>query len=228
MLHGSPCHVLHIMDCCFAAEYMDLDVELLAAATEAAGSDVGRSFTKALVHELRSLSSQPFTISTLYQRLMTNRSALNLDCIPLYNNCNGRDSITLGNAVHRPQAAGPLLKPDSPRILLAANVSHDVNMADIQSLKDWLTSLLPTSIMGMEIKLEGAWDSSSSSSLLLFSLPITVWAHIDRTTSAYTYVGEVTSNNKLLQQAPTQNPALAFRSPQGLETRKPGESSAQN
>jgi hypothetical protein len=218
------------MDCCFAAEYMDVDAELLAAATEVAGSDVNKSFTNALNVELRSLSSQPFTISTLYQRLLTNRSALNLDCIPFYNKCNGRDSIVLGNAVHRSQAAGSLLKPDSPRILLAAHVDHDLNMQDIQSLKDWLTNLLPTSIMGMEIQLEGAWDSSSSSSsLLLFSFPITVWAQIDRTTSAYTYVGEVTSNNKLLQQVPpTQGPALAFKSPQqGPENRNSGESSAQ-
>ncbi|USP77905.1 hypothetical protein yc1106_05179 [Curvularia clavata] len=218
ILDDMECDVLHIMDCCFAAESMRSDAELLAAASQTAGSDANTSFTNAVIQELRRLSSRPFTISTLYQEIMRNRRALKLEYIPFYHRRPGRASVVLGG--QRGPPVVPTLKPNDPRVLLAVHVSKTFDMQDLEDWKKWLSDLLPPTVMGMQIKLEGAWDSSSS--VMLLSVPITVWAQLSNINRAFIFVGEVTSNNKCLEQATT---TLAVRPLKGLENQKPGESS---
>ncbi|EUC31570.1 hypothetical protein COCCADRAFT_27734 [Bipolaris zeicola 26-R-13] len=221
ILGTEECEVLHIMDCCYAAECMLADAELLAASTQVAAADPNTCFTKAICTQLRRFSGKQFTISTLYNALMTERRALNLEAIPFYHRRDGKPSIVLGKYKGK-IASAPPLKPNSPRILLTAHLKESVDDKVLGNLKKWLSEQLPSSIMNMEIKLEGAWDASSS--VILFSLPISVWTQLDRTNMAFNYVGEVTSRNKLLEQGTT---TLSIRPPQGSENLKPGQSSEQ-
>ncbi|EMD93728.1 hypothetical protein COCC4DRAFT_45406 [Bipolaris maydis ATCC 48331] len=221
LLGTEQCDVLHILDCCYAAEGMNLDAELLAAATETASADAKTCFTAALCHQLHLMSSQQFTVSTLYQSLMTDRRALKLKYIPFHSYRDGKPSIILGGSRGK-AAVVPPLKPDSPRILLTAHLEGPLDKGSVEGLKKWLNEQLPYSIMNMEIKLEGVWDASST--VLLFSIPITVWTQLNRNNTAFNYVGEVTSYNKLLEQGTT---TLSVRPPQGSENLKPGESSGQ-
>lgn len=221
LLSTEQCDVLHILDCCYAAEGMNVDAELLAAATETASADTKTCFTAALCQQLRYLSSQQFTVSTLYQTLMTDRRALNLERIPFYSRRNDIPSIILGRYKGKTPSVPPL-KPNSPRILLTAHLKGPLDREGVEGLKKWLKEQLPSSIMNMDIKLEGAWDASSS--VLLFSLPIAVWTQLNRSNTAFNYVGEVTSHNKLLGQATS---TLSLRPPQGPENLKAGESSGQ-
>ncbi|EUC44637.1 hypothetical protein COCMIDRAFT_97663 [Bipolaris oryzae ATCC 44560] len=192
-LSEEDCEILHIMDCCYA-EDMEADAEVLAAATETISADGNKCFVKALITALRDFAPEPFSIYSLHQALVLNRTDLNLECIPFYQKRENRSSIVLGGWTGQV----PAHKPDSPRILLTVHIEEDLNMRDIEDWKEWLEDLLPRSVMNMEIKLEGVWNAWSS--VLLISLPISVWTQLDRCNTALHYVGQVTSHNRLLEQ----------------------------
>jgi len=226
-LNYKKCDVVHILDCCYAAEACS-HAELLGAASrlEEASAKLSICFTKALSQELRRLSSAPLTVAMLHCHLMANRRTHDLQSTPFYWRPPNTTSACLPTKKVDLKGKDKFVrfKPNSPRVLITAHVVEDMNRSNVEQLKTWLTTLLPASILGMEIKLEGKWESNST--VLLFSLPICVWTQIGPGNPAFRYVGEVTSSNQLLV---SNAPALAVRSAPkpGVENTKPGQSSSQ-
>jgi len=224
-LNHKKCHVVHILDCCYAAEACS-HAELLGAAArlEEASAKLSICFTKALSEELRRLSSAPLTVAKLHSHLMANRRVHDIQSTPFYWKPLDKASVVLPTKKVKLYDSLVHFKPNSPRVLITAHVVEDMNRSNVDQLKIWLTKLLPASVLGMEIKLEGKWESNST--VLLFSLPICVWTQIDPRNEAFRYVGEVTSSNQLLV---SDAPALAVRSAPkpGMENTKPGQSSYQ-
>jgi hypothetical protein len=220
------CDVLQVMDCCFAAEAVTADAEVLAATStvDIAAADVTTCFTKALITELRRASSEITSVATLHAEMMRNRQALKLQYSPIITERRGRPSIILqklGGGGHR-RHLQPKIAPDGPRILLTAHLEEPISKNDCEAIKKWLLSQVPTVVTGMQVTLEGAWKTQSS--LLLFSVPIEVWTQI-ADHSAWSFVAVVNSTNGLLNTANPSQGVLSSRPMAGSENVRPGLSS---
>lgn len=84
--------------------------------------------------------------------------------------------------------------PEGPRVLLALSLGADAGIPDVESWAHWLSTDIPYEIQGIEIRIEAAYRSHSTS--ILVSLPVNVWIHL-RGTSAYRFIDLVTSTNLL-------------------------------
>ncbi|KAI2476779.1 hypothetical protein Ptr902_11763 [Pyrenophora tritici-repentis] len=179
-MNSSECDVVHILDCCFAAEVCNGGVEILGASArnEPAEADPATCFTEALIEELRRLSSRPTTIVMLFSEIMVNRRAHGLLSTPFYNRKPGKESVILPTKCRQGKNKAPQIRSDSARILVTAHVDE---------------------ILGVDVTLEGVWNSSSS--IIMFSMPVCVWSQLNSFNGAFTYVGEVTSRNYLLEQS---------------------------
>ncbi|KAI0603979.1 hypothetical protein TUN205_11773 [Pyrenophora tritici-repentis] len=200
-MNSSECDVVHILDCCFAAEVCNGGVEILGASArnEPAEADPATCFTEALIEELRRLSSRPTTIVMLFSEIMVNRRAHGLLSIPFYNRKPGKESVILPTKGRQGKNKAPQIRPDSACILVTAHVDESVARGNVSDLKNWLTTMLLASVLGVDITLEGVWNSSSS--IIMFSMPVCVWSQLNSFNGAFTYVGEVTSRNYLLEQS---------------------------
>lgn len=229
ILKHDPCDVVHILDCCYAAEASG-NAELLCASARAeeATIDLETSFTKALINELRRLSSTQVTVGTVMGEITKNRRAHSLESSPYYYLPPGKNSVILPHKSTSTMTRRPARTygPNSARILVTVHVDDTVaqTQAGVEGLQTWLSTLLPLSVLGLGIKLEGIW--SANSSMLLLSFPISVWSQLGNH-PAFTFIGEVGSYNKLLQGS-TQGATLALRpvSATGLENIKPGQGPA--
>jgi len=225
MLNANHADVLHIMDCCYATEAVDGNAEVLSATStvDKAGGDPDACFTKTLVEELRRASSNVTTVVSLHAEMVRNRDATKLYYTPVYTQRQGKPSITLQKL--RPSGPHgnhlqPSIKADGPRILLTAHVADNVRKQDLDTLKGWILTQVPTFVTGIDVTVEGVWAAEST--LMLFSVPIEIWNRI-RDHAAWSYVGTVNSTNKLLgppASAPAQN-ILATRPPSGGENVRP-------
>lgn len=217
-----PCDVVHILDCCYAAEATK-QAEILCASSrgETATADLAKCFTKALIEELRHNSSTPLTIAMLHMEIMRNRQKHGLDSTPFYCKALHKQSVILPSKGWKGKGKALNLASNSSRMLITAHLDEDLARGNVDGLKKWLTTMLPSSVLGLDIKLEGKWDSYSC--FPLFSVPICVWSQIDGRNPAFTFVGEVSSGNKLLE---LNAPALALRGAptSGMENTKPGQS----
>jgi hypothetical protein len=190
--------------------------EILAAGTETVSAEIENCFTKALIEELKRSSSTSFPVSALYSDIRSNRLLHGLAHMPFYNKPLGSTSIVLRNQ------AIPVKIHSAPkngsRILLTAHLDRTVDQNAIKAIKEWLLTMVPNQVKDLEIKLEGTWDSTSS--ILLFSFPVATWTQLDPSKTAYSYVGEARSGNKLLAPSVQAN-VLATRPAAGPENKKP-------
>ncbi|KAE8842666.1 hypothetical protein HRS9139_01963 [Pyrenophora teres f. teres] len=227
-LDSSECDVVHILDCCYAAEACNSNAEILCAS--ARGEETTKSlttcFTLALITELRRLSSGPVTMGMVFSEIMLNRRSHGLLSTPFYHKKAQKDSVILPTKGRHGKNKAPQTGPNSARILVTAHVDESLARGNAEELKAWLTTMLPASVLGIDITLEGVWKSNSS--IVMLSLPACVWSQLNHLNGAFTYIGEVTSRNHLLGWS-AQGPALALRaSPaMGLENKKPGQSSTE-
>jgi hypothetical protein len=224
LLQYHDADVLHILDCCYSAEGYDGSAEVLAATsmTEKASSSQSTCFTRALIRELRYVSSsRATTIAELYGCLMRNRIMHKLEYAPFYAQRTGKQSITLRRMGGASTTQSPVIAANDPRMIITAHVEQNISPNDVKNLKRWLLTQVPNNLRGLEIKLEGVWKTTSST--LLLSLPVEIWTQL-RDDPAYNYVGTVNSSNLLLEEASAvQSPApLALRPAPGPENTKPG------
>lgn len=206
--------VLHILDCCYAAEAYTGTAEILAATsmTEKAASSHSSCFSRALNEELRRRSSEVATVAGLHAEMMRNRTALKWEYAPFYAERRAQSSIVL-RRLGSPGNPKPRAIPrDGTCVLVSARLK------DISDFKKWLLTWSPDKVVGMDVKLEGVWDSASF--LLLLSLPIEIWTQLSNN-PAYSFVGFVNFSNKLLD-APQSFGALAARPAPGPENTRPG------
>jgi hypothetical protein len=113
----------------------------------------------------------------------------------------------------------PTLPKDGSRILVTAHIEQALTEKDGNDIKKWLLTEVPGVVKDIYLRLEGLWDSEST--MLLFSIPIAVWTQLPNTT-AWSYVGTVTSCNKLLQTNTTVANPLAIRPLPGTENAPAG------
>jgi hypothetical protein len=215
------------MDCCCAAEAVSDGAELIAAssASESANPDKDAYFTKALITHLKQAAQDRMTVATLHANLIEQRESLKIYHLPYY--CLGQRTTSVvlqkleGNQKGKAPVKTPIIKKDSTRILLTVYVDETMVQGQTDSIKKWLLNLIPPSFKNINIKLEGTWDTSSS--LLLFSVPIQVWTQLPDN-QAWTFVGMVESNNKLLDRG-SREVVLATMPKVGGENVRPGSGS---
>jgi hypothetical protein len=220
-LEDSPADVLHILDCCYAAEAVNGTAEVIAAtsATEIAEGNPDTCFTQGLDKELMRVSSIISSAASLHSEMMRNRRALGLNFTPFYAEREGRNSVVLRKMAGKGKGRMPTLPKHGPRILVTAHIEQALTQKDSNDIKKWLLTEVPAVVKDIDIRLEGLWDSEST--MLLFSIPIAVWTQLPNTT-AWSYVGTVTSHNKLLQTNITVANPLAIRPLPGTENAPAG------
>ena len=199
-------HVLIILDCCFAANAardttQGTTKELLAACgRENPTLGVGlRSFTSALIDELRAFGSVPFTVAMLHSRLITMRGRLTYTPIYALLSEHGGDSIYLEPVPHSMLSSYVQLSqvmlppPSSTKVLLAVSVTRNAEL-DVQQWTAWLQSLAPADVQNLDVSIESIYRSHST--LVLFTLSICVWDRL-RNRSAYQFIAFIESSNIL-------------------------------
>lgn len=197
--------------------------ELLAAcgmeATAEGVSDY--SFTRNLIDKLRSFGTDPFTVSELYERLV--KAKRRLRNTPQYIPLTGRDrssiriarlrsnspvimnnsilslpsSSSSSNNFPLSSASNSLTSSSTSlninrRVLLAVSLETDSPLPEVESWKRWLASDAPTYIQRIDVRIEDAYPSNST--LVLVSMPISVWCHLPDTT-AYRFVSFITGGS---------------------------------
>ncbi|KAL8753620.1 MAG: hypothetical protein Q9199_004924 [Rusavskia elegans] len=215
-------HVLIILDCCHAAnaarDTSDGTTKELLAACGREYPTLGnsdRSFTTALIEELRVFGNKPFTVAMLHSRLITMRWRLAYTPVYALLSEHGGHSIELAP---QPRPAGFPDPPDpldseisfdtmgtsSPegsiaadtRVLLAVSIADDA-ICNVVEWKEWLLSQAPWDVTKIEVKVEAVFKSHST--MLITSLPTVAWDLLPDK-AAYRFIGFVTSSN--LSQEP--------------------------
>ena len=211
--------ILHIMDCCCAAEAAHPKVEVLAATsgTEVAESEAQFSFTRALNEQLRLLGDQRFmTVADLYAKIIEERRALQLSYTPFYVGRFGKPSIRLQKMNTIGRARHIDISPDGPRVIMTAHVEGKIDKNSIDGIKKWLSTNISNQVKNIEVRLAGVWDTNSS--ILLLEMPLQIWSQLPYK-PAYKMIEVVYSRNRLVTEAPTVT--LASRPLPGSENQKP-------
>jgi hypothetical protein len=100
-----------------------------------------------------------------------------------------------------PASSLPSTPPDltSPRVLLAVSLKEGSSVPDLDQWTEWLRSELPRDIAHIGVKIEAVYLSDST--LMLVSLPISIWNHLPDS-SAYRFIDFITSDD-LWKESPT-------------------------
>ncbi len=200
-------------DCCFAANAArdtseGTTKELLAACgRETPTLGVGeRSFTSALIEELKAFGLTPFTVTTLHNRLVNIRWRLKYTPFHTILSEHGGTSVHL-EPFPKPTStvASPDGGRDSPsrpgaedvvnqtRVLLAISVTANA-VSSVSSWVNWLHSQAPPEITSVDAQIESVYDSHST--LVLISIAISAWDMLaDK--GAYQFIGFIRSGNRL-------------------------------
>ena len=209
-----------ILDCCYAANAardtaVGTTKELLAACgRENPTTGVGvRSFTSALIEELKAFGTAPFTIAMLHGRLVTMRWRLAFTPIYALLSEHGGQSVQLSplplplplltESVQMPpipessystssQQSSSGIAADT-RVLLAVSIAGDAT-PDVCQWKQWLVSQAPPEITSIDAKVEGVFQSHST--MLVTSIPVHAWDGLPER-AAYRFVGFVKSENRI-------------------------------
>ena len=216
-------HVLIILDCCFAANAArdtaeGSSKEILAACGRGTPTlGVGeRSFTQALIDELRAFGDEPFTVAMLHCRLVTIR--WRLASTPIYASLSekGQPSIVIAPHVSplapnaEPSSSGQddsdSMQVDTPatsissctqkRVLVSLSVAENAPL-DVGSWLRWLTHYTPKEISDINVCVRIESVYSSQSTLVIVSMPVPFWDLLpDR--QAYGFIDFIDSGNFLV------------------------------
>jgi hypothetical protein len=89
----------------------------------------------------------------------------------------------------------------SSRVLLAVSLKEYSSVPNLDEWTKWLRSEAPYDIQRINVKIEAAF--SGNSTLILVSIPISIWIHLPDT-STYRFVGFIKSDN-FWRQSPPMN-----------------------
>jgi hypothetical protein len=222
LLSGFACDVVQILDCCAAIEAVsDLDCEVLAAASGTASANVNYSFTKAFLSALQSFNGAPTSLSMVYGHIMRNKKKFNLQYHPIYVPRTRKTSCViqpLGNSAV-PSTVSYANRSNPPKMTLSVHLDRTMTSNNVDEIKNWLTTNVPSNAKGITVDFEGLFDTDSS--ILIFTVDIEIWA-VMRQDIAYQFMGMTTSRNKLSlgQGLPLQPLGI-----KGSENKKPGSPS---
>lgn len=201
--------MLIILDCCFAAnaarDTTDGTTKEILAACGRENPTLGvgiRSFTSALIEELKAFGDTPFTVSMLHTRLITMRWRLAFTPIYALLSEHGGNSIQLAplpeaEATVTPSKSSPCSprppEPTETRVLLAVSVVEST-VPDIAQWVNWLTNQAPWDVINVQVRVESVFNSHST--LVLVSVPTHAWNRLPDK-AAYQFIGFIRSDNLL-------------------------------
>ncbi len=235
LLDYADADCLHILDTCYSTTAaIDGNNELLAAASMEgqASADLDVCFTKVLINELEHFGAAgtPVSVAQTHGNLV--REAMNnrLDATPIHAQLSNSmiSSIVLQRVLNT-QSSTPVSTrhiPTKERVLLSVSLQEGAPLLNREQWERWLKNNLPSLIQHVEISLEGTFESSSS--VILFTLPLSLWSVI-RDNEAYRFVTLVKSSNQLVvnqasvqgaQSSPEKKEILPFRGEGGARGSK--------
>ncbi len=87
---------------------------------------------------------------------------------------------------------------EGPRVLIAVSIAAEATVPDIEQWKQWFSTDAPDDVRRLEVTIETAYPSHST--LVLVSVPISVWCHLPDT-SAYRFVDFIRSGDLSASEA---------------------------
>ena len=200
------------LDCCHATaaafEAGDNQYLVTSSAEGTATTQVLPSFTNRLTQLLESHNGAPATIVQLHGQLVSNMrlSGFDMKNTPVHVGAKTKNSICLqglekrevrGLQAHQTSGAG--------KVLVSLSMQGQATLPDVKKFQDWLTSNLPPNLASVEV--EAVFESSSS--LILFTLPLEVWDCLEET-GAFEFIDFVDSHNLLLPEKNPSKPGTAL------------------
>jgi hypothetical protein len=212
------------LDCCSAVKAIDsLETEVLAAAIDTAGATIKTCFTNALLRTLRRELSGPqrsTTFAEIYAHMLRNKDDFGLEAIPLHVTASKR-SVAIrrlaGAGSFQPPTEDESNKPSTLKATITAHLDDKLTSQNINELKMWFTTSIPSNVRRIDIQFEGIFETESY--LAIFTVPIEVWSCL-RVDQAYGVLGLTKGGNKLLQTGTGQVLGTAVTS-KGRENVRP-------
>jgi len=146
------------------------------------------SFTQVLIDQLKSYNGSPVSLVQLYAETMHHALTSNIGTNPVHiPHIDGRPSIIL----HKPFPGSTRTLQASSTIspvgvLIKVDITGDDTVPDSEVWAKWLTTNMPPDLQRIEIQLV----LSSSSSIMIVSLPTTIWSYLSYK-PGYTYIDTV-------------------------------------
>ncbi|KAL2842479.1 hypothetical protein BJX68DRAFT_257766 [Aspergillus pseudodeflectus] len=193
MGEGDICYLFGCGSAGSGALYDGPELMCVSGLEQTAGDNWRFSFTRALIDTLQDLDGQQCTMANLFAILYRNSSQHNVSTSPLH--------VMGKNA------------PTRIKVLISVHLSDD--RPNLQAWKNWLTQNIPAAVLSAEIKIESMFESRST--IALVTLPLELWTVLNPTDESFTFIGFVTSSNRLGGDYGAQLPARGSPGPQSQE-----------
>jgi hypothetical protein len=196
MLEGAGFDVLLILDCCYAAGAVTKGststMEVLAgcgreskAGGPGSSSAIGSPFTHTLIKHLEESATRPHgLLMTELQALLSldkvleSQSPIHVLLTGHHNPIKLRPLFSEAELKEIESSTSQTVKPEL-KALLAISFRGNV-LPEMEEFVQWLNSQYPTEVAKIEVErvsIEGSFDSCST--LMLLSIPLSVWAYLD-------------------------------------------------
>ncbi|KAL8760681.1 MAG: hypothetical protein Q9184_003150 [Pyrenodesmia sp. 2 TL-2023] len=212
---------LYILDRCYATTAAINKTEseyLIAASTEnIAGSVTQTSFTRRLIDPLRANNGAPQTVASIHASMISNMKSTNtrMEWTQVHVAANAKPTIIIQRlATKTPQDVQKVKQFDTRsagKVLISGSLQGQASLPDVRSFEKWLWSHLPPNVAS--VKVEAAFQSSSSH-IVLFTVPHEVWPHLEGN-AGFQFIDYVDSHNLLIpgpiqqgQGSPSKGPPV--------------------
>ena len=213
MLETAGFDVLLILDCCYAAGAVTKGpggtMEVLAGCSResnaggpGSSSAIGSPFTHTLIKHLEESATQPHGLLMTelqallsFDKVLENQSPIHILLTGHHNPIKLRPLRSEAELKAIESSTSQTVKSEL-KALLAISFQGNV-LPKMEEFVQWLNSQYPKEVAKVEVEkvsIEGSFDSSST--LMLLSMPISVWAHLDGSHGS-SFVGFVKSRNLL-------------------------------
>jgi hypothetical protein len=217
ILEGAGFDVLLILDCCYAAGAVTKGpagtMEVLAGCGRESKADapgtssaIGSPFTHTLIRHLEELVKQPYGLLMTelnallsLDKVLENQSPIHVLLAGYNNPIKLRPLLSEAELKEIESSTSQTVKPGL-KALLAISFRGDV-LPKMEEFVQWLNSQYPKEVAEVEVErvsIEGSFDSGST--LILLSMPISMWAHLDGSYGS-SLAGFVESTNLLTDKS---------------------------
>ena len=217
MLEIAGFDVLLILDCCCAAGAITKGpggtMEVLAGCSResnaggpGSSSAIGSPFTHTLIKHLEESATQPHGLLMTelqallsFDKVLENQSPIHVLLAGHHNPIKLRPLLSEAELKAIESSTSQTVKSEL-KALLAISFQGNV-LPKMEEFVQWLNSQYPKEVAKVEVEkvsIEGSFDSGST--LMLLSMPISVWAHLDGSHGS-SFVGFVKSRNLLTNKS---------------------------
>ena len=217
MLEREGFDILLILDCCYAAGAVTKGpggtMEVLAGCSReskaggpGSSSAIGSPFTHTLIKHLKESATRPhgLLITELHvllrvDKVLENQSPIHILLTGHHNPIKLRPLLSEAELKAIESSTSQTVKPEL-KALLSISFRGNV-LPEMEEFVQWLNSQHPEEVAKIEVErvsIEGSFDSGST--LMLLSMPISVWAYLDGSHGS-SFVGFVKSRNLLTDKS---------------------------